>query len=108
MLASQLQRFAQRGQAQLQQLQPCMIKLGGIDYPAATAGVRHAKTLELGGMLDDYDIRFRLAKTDHPNMPEVGVRVLWVEKNLWFRVLRVSSGAPHDAGWHLGCQALTS
>ena len=86
---------------------PCTLRIGTNPAPitAATAGLRRSKDLISGGLLNEDEITFRISKSVCPVVPDVGTRVVWVEKTMVFRVQKFTSTPGIDPAWHLICGA---
>ena len=104
---SQQLQFNQQLQSQLESTNACTLRVGSSSVPvvAATAGLRRSKDLMTGGLLNEDEITFRVSKALLPVVPDVGTRIVWVEKTLVFRVQKFASTPGVDPAWHLVCGA---
>lgn len=106
MTAAALSAFAARAQATMEAVFPCTIRLGAsaTDLAAATVGLKQADSLDIGGILLEPQISFRLRKSLAPTRPPLGTRLHWVERSLTFAVdeVRDTNG---DAAWLLVCKS---
>lgn len=107
MNATGLASFRARAQSTLEELFPATIKLGEVatEYAAAVGSFRRADKLAPGGFLNDDDVVFRVRKDLVSERPEVGLRLVWVQKTITFRIVKVSEGGADNA-WHIACKAV--
>lgn len=112
---ARLAAFRLRAQKEVfEKLSPATIKLAtrseGFDgKPALVASVgslRRGEKHEDVSFLDTDDIAFRVRKELLPEMPTVGLRVLWVERALTFRLEEVRDTGDTDPAWRLSCKGL--
>jgi hypothetical protein len=115
---ARLLAFRQRSHAEKEGLFPATIRIGTTatapapESPsiiATTAGlVRKESPLQSGGYNDGDDIKFRVSKERLPELPEVGTRLVWIERNIVFVISSTRDGTAQDPRWVLGCRQKTS
>lgn len=110
MNGAKLAAFRGRVQASMESLFPATIKIGAdtTEYAAATTGLKRTQDSNTVGTfnLDDDDISFRLRKEIYPTIPEVGSRLIWVDRSLVFRIVRAKDTEATDPAWYIGCEAI--